>query len=141
MQVAAGLDPGNPEHWSNYGYALLAVQHSWAGRNAFDKALALDGLDGLRRAIALAGRARANYNLGETDRAVADATASLEVEGNPAAAALLGQIALDRGDRDAAKAFWLDAWAMDMRDDALVEALHDLGVSDPAAALEQSPHE
>lgn len=130
-QMAVWIDPANPDRHTNYGFSLLGIRHSWAARNEFDKALAIPAIVGNSKAFALAGRAQANYNLGEKEKAFADAKASFEVKPNEAALILLGQLAFDRGDKAAAKAFWMGAWHLGARFDDLRQNLKSVGVGDP----------
>jgi tetratricopeptide (TPR) repeat protein len=130
-KIAAGLDPAEPNWHFNLGYALLQIRHSWAARNEFNKALELGLRNDQTKALALAGRAQANYNLNDADTAFADAKAAYEVQPNPAALEVLGDLAFDRDDKKAAKTFWLNTYRMGERDDRLLERLASVGVTDP----------
>ncbi len=130
-QMAVWIDPANPDRHTNYGFSLLGIRHSWAARNEFDKALAIPAVAGNSKAFALAGRAQANYNLGDKEKAFADAKASFDVKPNVAALMLLGQLAFDRGDKAAAKALWMGAWHLGARGGGLRQNLKSVGVEDP----------
>lgn len=131
QQMALWIDPTNPDRHTNYGFNLLSLRRSWAARNSFDKALAIPGIADNSKAFALAGRGQANYNLGDKARALADAKASFEVKPNEAALLLLGLLARDRGDKAAAKAFWMAAWQRGVRDDDMRRNLQSVGIEDP----------
>lgn len=131
LAVAAGLDPQNGDRFSNLGFALLQKRHSWAARNDFDHALELGLQSDLATAVAMAGRARANWNLDEREAAVADARRSIDVQPNEAATWLLGDIAFEEGDRNMARDMWIATYRLGARDDGLVDALKSVGVDNP----------
>jgi tetratricopeptide (TPR) repeat protein len=131
-RIAVGLDPGNHELYVNLGFNYLQTKHSWAARREFDRAIALN-----RSFLALAGRAQARENLDDPDGAFADAKASYEIKPNQAALWVLGDLVYEKGDREAARKFYLGAYKLGSRDDRLIARLKELGVDDPAkAALE-----
>lgn len=134
LRVAVGINPDNPDTHINYGYGLLAVQHSWAARNEFNLALESNK----RNPMALAGRAQANYNLGDKKTAFMDARASFESKPNPAALTLLGDLAKEQGDEKIARDFWLAAYQLGARDDGLIASLKSVGVNDPAKAAAEN---
>jgi len=131
MQLAVAIDPINPNRHSNYGFALISIRHSWAARNAFERALALPNLDKRAKALALAGRGIARANLGDTAGAWSDAKASFELEPLAPNTLLLGDLAFERGDKAAAKKFWMATYTMGSRDDSLGEKLKSVGVDHP----------
>lgn len=133
MQIAIGIDPLVPRRHLNFGFVLLSASHSWAARNSFDTALKLGLAGGLPNAIALAGRAGANYNLGEKGKAHDDAQASLEMQPTAAAFSIMGDLAFDTLDFDVAKEAWLLAWGLSGGTDALRAKLASINVFDPDA--------
>jgi tetratricopeptide (TPR) repeat protein len=126
-QAAVALDPGNPHLHTNLGFAYLQAAHSWAARQEFDRSIEIE-----RTYLALAGRAQADYNLGEKERAFRDAKESFEMQSNAAALWVLGDISKDRGDDASAKLYWMGAYHLGLRDDRLMERLQSVGVRDPA---------
>jgi tetratricopeptide (TPR) repeat protein len=132
--MAVALDPQNPRHHVNFGSLLVAVHHSWVARNAFNRALALPGADKQLRALALGGRAQANYALGNKDAAKADAQAAMALEPFPPAMDVLARLAFDQGDKSTAKRYWLQMWSFGMRDDDLRDNLRSVGVESPDKA-------
>ena len=132
FSVAAGLDPHDGRRYVNTGFALLQLQHSWAARNDFDRALELGLPQDLMTAVALAGRAQANFNLEERDAALDDARRSFELEPNQAATWLLGDIASADGNDELAREMWLATYRLGSRDDRLLGNLRSVGVDDPA---------
>lgn len=130
-KVAAGIDPKNPDTHTNYGFSLLAIHRSWAAKNEFESAIALGPAQDNSKALALAGRARANYNLHDPNASFADAKASFEVKPTPAALDVLGDLLFDEGDKEAAKLYWMGEYHMGVRDDGLLERLAGVGVADP----------
>ncbi len=128
-RIAVGLDPENPERRINLGFAYIAVRHSRAAIAEFDRALSKGP-----NWLALAGRARANLNVGDADGAEADAIASMKLELNPAAAWVLGDIAFGRDDKERARGMYLAVYQMGSRDDNLIARLKEVGVSDPDKA-------
>lgn len=131
-QIAVALDPNNPQWHSNYGYALVGINHSWAGRNSLNDALSFKTIDQRTRAIALAGRGYANLNLGDVAAAKADALESFRLKPSEVNVWLLGDVAKAEGDLARAKKFWLEAYRLGARDDGLIESLKEVGVVDPA---------
>jgi tetratricopeptide (TPR) repeat protein len=91
LQTAAALEPGNPDRHTNLGFAYFQEAHSWAARQEFDRSL-----DIRRTFMALAGRAAANYNLGEKEAALRDARDSFNIRPNEAALWVLGALAQGR---------------------------------------------
>ncbi len=130
MQIAAALDPVNPQWRLDLGNHYLAAQHSWAARNEFSQALSLDP----RHAAALAGRAQANFNLGRVDDARSDALASLAVTPGSRANIILGEIAMQKNDKATARTHWLAAWKLGAHDAPLRAKLAGIGVANPDAA-------
>lgn len=126
-QAAAALDPGNANRHTNLGYAYLQEAHSWAARQEFDRSLEIE-----RTYLALAGRADADYNLDERDRAFRDAKESFEMHPNEAALWVLGDLAKEKGDDASAKLYWMGIYHLGSRDDRLMERLRSVGVKDPA---------
>lgn len=131
LRIAAGIDPENGNRHVNTGFSLLQGRHSWAARNEFDKAIAMGLSSDLNTAIALAGRAQANFNLEDRDAAIADAKKSFEIEPNEAAAWVLGEIAFAEGDKNLARTLWMESYRLGSRDDGLIESLKSVGVDDP----------
>jgi tetratricopeptide (TPR) repeat protein len=128
LRIAAGLDPANHARYINLGFAYITVRHSTAAKHEFDRALALQ-----RSWLALAGRASARKNMGDLQGAEEDATTSMELEPNLAAAWVLGELAYESGDRERAKSMYLIAYRLGSRDDRLMERFKQLGVTDPEA--------
>jgi len=127
-EAAVALDPGNPDLHTNLGFAYLQERHSWAARQEFDRSM------GIRPTyMALAGRAQAHYNLDEKDQASRDAKESIALKPNVPALWVLGDLAKDRQDDAAAKRFWVGAYQLGSRGEALVERLKSVGVMDPGA--------
>ena len=114
-------------------FAYIGVAHSRAAIQEFDRALAMK-----QHFMALAGRANARSNIGDAAGAEADALASMKIKPNQLAAWVLGDIALERGDRERARAMYLGAWQLGSRDDRLIAKLKELGVDDPAAASQDA---
>jgi tetratricopeptide (TPR) repeat protein len=133
-QVAVGIDPVNPDRWTNYAARLLAVGRSWAARNAYDEALKLYVEKAQGYAVALAGRAQANYNLGDKDAALLDAKESARIWPNSVALWVAGDIARDGGDDANARQFWLGAYKLGSTDDRLIDRLKSVGIDDPNSA-------
>ena len=131
LRVAAGIDPGHGRRFVNTGFSLLQRRHSWAARNEFKRALELGLPQDQMTAIALAGRAQANYNLGEFNAAFADAKASFETEPTAPALMVLGDLAFDRSDHDSARLYYMGAYHLGSRDDYLTGRLREVGVDDP----------
>lgn len=132
-RIAAGFDPANPDRYVNLGFAYVGVSHSRAAIQEFDRALAMK-----QHFMALAGRANARSNIGDIAGAEADALASMKIEANELAAWVLGDIALERGDREKARLMYLGAYQLGSRDDRLIAKLKELGVDDPAAASQDA---
>jgi tetratricopeptide (TPR) repeat protein len=126
LQVAAELDSANPDRHVNLGFAYVGVHHSWAARNEFAKALAVQ-----KTWLSLAGMAEAKYNLDDRQGAFADAKASFEARPNDAALMVLGDLAHDRQDDKSARRYWMGAYHLGSRDDRLLAQLKSVGVSDP----------
>ena len=133
LRIAVALDPANPQRHINYGNALVDNRRSWAGRNAYDLALAAPNLNKRDRAMALAGRSWANFNRGDYAAARKDAEESLRTEPSFAGAMIAGDIAEHDGNKQAAKAYWITAYRQGIRDDGLIERLKSVGVTDPAS--------
>lgn len=131
FQIAVALDPLNPDRHINYGYALVGINHSWAGRNALDDALSMNGLKPTSKALGLAGRAQANFNMGDLALEKLDAKASFEIEPSLANAQIIGDIFAAEGNKEAAKQAWMAAYHMGSRDDSLISSLKSVGVNDP----------
>ena len=126
-QMAAALDPANPDLHANLGFSYVNAHHSWAAVREFDKALALK-----ESWTALAGRASARYNRGNPDGAFADAKRSFELKPNEVALTVLGDLMHDKKDDKAARLYWMGAYHLGDRDDGLIERLKSIGVTDPA---------
>lgn len=131
LSVAAGIDRHHGIRYVNTGFALLQKRHSWAARNDFDRALELGLPQDLMTALALAGRAQANFNLEEREAAVADARQSIEIEPTEAATWVLGDVASADGNEELAREMWLATYRLGSRDDRLMESLKSVGVDDP----------
>ena len=131
LGIAVALDPKNPQTHINYGNALVSVRHSWAARNAFETALAFPNLSKRDKALALAGRGQAKANLGDAAGAFADAKGSYETEPSMPSLYLLGDLAFQKGDKKAAKTFWMGAYRMGARGDDIMNQLRSVGVDDP----------
>jgi len=131
LETAVALDPTNPDHHSNLGFAYLGVRHSWAARNEFDRALAAPAIRPKSKMIALAGRGQARANLGDEAGAFADGKASFEIEASAANTWLLGDLMFGKGDKQGAKKLWLASYHLGSRDEALIEKLKSVGVDDP----------
>ena len=131
LQIAAGLDPENPDRHLNYGYALVNIRRSWAARNEFNLALANPTIRTISKAIALTGRGQAHLNLGDFSAAKADAKASHELQPSAVNSWLIGDIAFAEGDKEAARRFWMASYGMGARDDRLLANLKSVGVHDP----------
>jgi len=130
MRMALAFDPGNYQRHINLGYSYISVNHSRAASWEFDRALALQN-----HWLALAGRAAAKANLGDTAGARADAEASMKLEENEAATWVLADLAFDEGNRDRARELYSTLYVKGSRDDQLIERLKDLGLTDPEHAL------
>lgn len=132
MQIAAGIAPEQPRHHMNYGSALVAARRSWAGREAYNRALGMANISKRDRGHSLAGRGRANFNLDDLDSALRDANESFALEPSAINTRLIGDIFDARGDKLAAKQSFMAAYRLGARDDGLIESLKKLGVADPA---------
>lgn len=128
--VAVGIEPGNDELLVNLGFHYLSSNHSWAAERMFSRAIAIK-----RSPMALAGHARALWNLNQAEAAFTEARESFGVDGNEAATWLLADMTFDRGDRTVAKQLYLSIYRRGSRDDGLVARLKELGVSDPGKAI------
>lgn len=137
FRTAIGLEPTNPDHWLNYGYALVGIGRSWAGRNALDEALKSSKLTDVGKGIALAGRGHANLNLRNFGAAKADAEASLALGVTSANSGLAGDIAHAEGRFADARSYWLTAYKLGSRDDSLIASLKSVGVSEPEKEITQ----
>jgi len=129
MRMALAFDPGNSERRVNLGYSYLASSESAAAMREFNSVLA-----GEKQWLALAGRAVARANLGDTEGATADALESQKINPNEVATTVLADIAYEKGDRDRARGLYLDLYRLGTRNDRLFERLSELGVADPARA-------
>ena len=126
-QMAAAIAPGDARWQADLGYADVAAEQHEAARRAFDRALAVAPRD----AAALAGRAAANYSLHAIRAAFADAKRSIAVQENAAAYIVLGDIAQDRHDTDAAKDYWMQAYSLGEHSEELLVRLEDVGIDEP----------
>lgn len=126
-QMAAAIAPGDARWQANVGFADVAAQQHEAAKRAFDRALAVAPDD----AAALAGRAAANYSLHAIRAAFADAKRSVALHENAAAYVVLGDIAQDRHDTDAAKDYWMQAYNLGEHSEELLVRLQDAGVDEP----------
>jgi tetratricopeptide (TPR) repeat protein len=131
FQIAAALDPKNPERHMNYGSALIGVRHSWAARNEFELALAHPDLNKRDKALALAGRGQARANLGDPVGAFKDAKESFEIEPMEPNVWLLGDLASAKGDKETARKLWMMVYHMGGRDDSLIQQLKSVGIDHP----------
>lgn len=129
--MAVAVEPTNPDRHANYGSLLVSIDHSWAARNSFDRALALPGIGKTTRALALGGRAQANFNLGDLEAAKADAKAALEIEEQPPALIVMAQLALESGDKAAAREYLMKVWKLGVQGDEIRQMLLEVGVTDP----------
>ncbi len=129
LQMAVALDPANSQWHLDLANRNLNVQHSWAARNEFSQILASNPRNG----AALAGRALAYFNLNLPDKARADALASLAIAANARANIVLGDLAMQQGDKAAARTHWLAAWKLEPGNAALRTKLRGIGVSNPDA--------
>jgi len=125
-EAAVAVDPDNEDWHANLGFAYIQERHSWGARQEFDRSIEIHPTF-----IALAGRARAHYNLGETKLAFLDAKKSFEIKPNEAALWVLGDLAKDRNDDASAKLYWMGAYHLGSRDDRLLDSLKSVGVKDP----------
>jgi tetratricopeptide (TPR) repeat protein len=133
LRIAAALDPDDYRRHINLGQAYLQVQHSWAARMEFDRAIALQP-----DAMGYSGRAAANLNLGSFEAAMRDAQASYGMRPNWEAAWVMGDIAFEHTrDHDAARRHWLTAFDLGVRDDRLMERLRRVGVEEPETAARE----
>ncbi|HEV7609674.1 MAG TPA: hypothetical protein VGO61_20230 [Steroidobacteraceae bacterium] len=130
MKMALAFDPANVERHINLGYSYLSSSHSWAANREFERALAIE-----KHWLALAGRAAARVNLGDTDGALADALESQQLHPNEAAGSVLADIAYDKGERDRARVLYLEVYRLGSRSDQLLQRLSELGVPDPDKAI------
>src|SRR3569623_1114372 len=126
-QMAAAIAPGDARWQADLGYADVAAEQHEAARRAFDRALAVAP----GNAAALAGRAAANYSLHAIRAAFADAKRSIAVQENAAAYIVLGDIAQDRHDTDAAKDYWMQAYSLGEHSEELLVRLEDVGIEEP----------
>lgn len=127
-EAAVALDPANPDRHTNLGFAYIQEAHSWAAVQEFDRSIAIR-----RTYTALAGRAEAQYNLGDKKLAFRAAKESFEIQPNELALWVLGDLAKDRGDDASAKLYWMGVYHLGSRDERLMESLRSVGVTDPAA--------
>lgn len=132
LKIAVALDPRNPQRHINYGNALVDNRRSWGARNEFDLALAAPDLNKRDKAMALAGRGRARFNLGDYTGAKSDAAESMATEISFAGALIAGDLAEREGNKEGAKAFWMAAYRFGIRDDSLIARLKSVGVVNPA---------
>ena len=124
--MAVAIEPSNPDWHANLGGSYVTVRHSWAGRRALDRSLAIK-----ESWPALAQRAAARYNLNDPQGALADAKRSFELRPNEVALIVLGDLRRDAGDTASAKWLWMAAYHMGGRDDGLIARLKSIGVADP----------
>lgn len=129
MQIAVALEPDNPDWRTNLGMGFMAVRHSRAAVWEFNRSIELHP-----SWIAYAGRGAAKFNIGDSAGAFEDARTSFDQHPNELACTTLGDLAYSRHDIEAAKSFWLGAYALGDRDDALMARLAQVGVTDPAHA-------
>lgn len=126
--LAVAFDPGNADMHSNLGFSLLPHHHSRAALREFDRSLAIK-----TSFFALAGRASARHNLGDSAGAFADAKASFDLQPNELALLVLGDLAFERNDVAAARQHWLGAYHLGSRDDRTFERLRSVGIEHPEA--------
>lgn len=127
-QAAAVLDPDNPDIHTNLGFAYIGAHNQLGARQEFDLAIEIRPTF-----MGFAGRAQANYNLGENKLALLDAQKSVEIKPNPAALMVLGDLSKTENDDSAAKRYWMDAYQLGFRGDSLLERLKIVGVTDPGS--------
>jgi tetratricopeptide (TPR) repeat protein len=127
LQMAAALDPRNPDWHANLGFAYVRSAHSWAAEREFDRSLAIR-----ESWAALGGRARARYNLHKVNEAFADAKKSFEIRPNEIALIVLGDLFDDKHEPKGARLYWMAAYHMGVRGDDLLDRLKKIGVTDPA---------
>lgn len=133
LRMAVALEPRNPQRHINYGNALVDNRRSWAARNHYDLALAAPGIGKRDKAMALAGRSRANFNRGDFAAARKDAAESLSTEPSYAGAMIAGDLAERDGNKQAAEDHWTTASRFNSRGDELARRLKSVGVTEPAS--------
>lgn len=130
-EVAAALDPGNPDMLVNIGGLYNSVGRFHAAVQRLDRAIAAKP-----SYPAFTARAVARRGLGDSKGAREDAEKSMEIEPNMLAYWVLGDLARDEGDAQEAKRLWMAAFRLGARDDRLMERLKSVGVADPAQESE-----
>lgn len=108
--AAVALAPDNPDMHANLGSAYLMRGRARAALQEFDRSLEIQP-----SYAALAGRADAYYQLGNKPLAFRDAKASFEIKPNVLALWVLGDLAMDREDKDSAKLYWMGAYHLGSR--------------------------
>jgi len=68
-----------------------------------------------------------------------DAKESFELHPNELALWVLGDLAIDKNDKEGAKRFWMGAYHLGSRDDRLLQRLKSVGVQDPATEPNDEP--
>lgn len=126
-EMAVAFEPANGLRQANLGFRLLAAGRSIESLARFNEAVRLDP-----SAYALAGRARARFELGEDLGAASDAGASIEARPNDLAFIVLGDQAYRGSDAVQARTAWLNAYRLGYRGPDLMERLNRAGVADPA---------
>ena len=126
-QMAAAIAPDDARWSADLGFAEVAAGQHGAAKRAFDRALAVAP----DNAAALAGRAAAYYSLHAMRAAFADAKGSMTLHVTAAAFIVLGDIALDRHDTEAAKDYWMQAYHLGEHSEELMVRLEDAGIDEP----------
>lgn len=132
-ETAVAIDPANGRGQANLGFRLLAAGRAAESLARFNEAVRLDP-----SVFALAGRARARFELGDDLGAASDARASNDRQPNDLAFIVLGDQAYRADDAAQARTAWLTAYRLGYRGADLMERLNRAGVANPerdAAAL------
>ena len=134
-KIAAALVPEDPDMLANLGFSYVAVHHSRAAIEEFDRSIALK-----EEFFNYAGRASAKLNLNDIDGAFFDAKKSFEIKPNELALTVLGDCIYARTKSyDEAKDYWIGAYKLGDRDDGLIARLKDAGVPIPPPDPETPP--
>jgi len=125
-EVAAALDPANPDMLVNVAGVYNRRQRYHAALGQSDRALAIKA-----SGPGFAARAAARYGLGDARGAFEDAKRSFEIKPNEIALTVLGDLARDSGDKASAKRYWMGAYHLGDRDDDLTARLKSIGIDHP----------
>ncbi|HEX4736966.1 MAG TPA: hypothetical protein VH331_05330 [Allosphingosinicella sp.] len=125
-EMAVAIDPGNSDWHANLGGIYVHLGRMREGLAEFERAVSIKP-----SVVALAGRARAKYELGDKAGAFADAKGAFEIKPNPIALDVLGELAHDRKDDKSAKLYWMGAYHLGLRGDELIAELKSVGVDHP----------